>query len=252
MFAATFDDYVALAGSFGVHLLAVLLLFMVVPSAEQRRLPPERMIIRAELVSLDSLSKPEPAPQQRVIDLTRQQAPPPPPAVERLQVPQTPPETPPAPRPVQERPPEIDLAAARREAERLAELQRQQLELQQRQNDMAAQLDAELDAVQAEGESQVVMSYAAWIAERVESNWSRPPSARTGMTVRLRVNMMPTGRVVSVEVIESSGDDAFDRSAMQAVRRAEPYSRLSEIDPELFEQQFRLFSFLFNPRDLRL
>ena len=50
----------------------------------------------------------------------------------------------------------------------------------------------------------------------------------------------------------SSGDDAFDRSAVQAVHRAEPYTRLTELNAELFDEQFRQFTFTFNPQDLRL
>jgi colicin import membrane protein len=99
---------------------------------------------------------------------------------------------------------------------------------------------------------QIVMSYASWISERVGNSWSRPPSARSGMIVKLRVNLVPTGRVVSVDVVESSGDEAFDRSAVQAVHKAEPYSRLAELESDLFDEQFRQFVFIFNPQDLRL
>ena len=96
------------------------------------------------------------------------------------------------------------------------------------------------------------MSYASWISQRVGNSWSRPPSARSGMIVKLRVNLVPTGRVVSVDIVESSGDEAFDRSAGQAVHKAEPYNRLAELSSDLFDEQFRQFVFIFNPQDLRL
>src|SRR5690606_4528896 len=66
-------------------------------------------------------------------------------------------------------------------------------------------------------------SYMSAIAQRIEQNWSRPPSARNGMQCELRIQLVPTGRVVNVDVIKSSGDSLFDRSAVQAVKKAEQF-----------------------------
>lgn len=95
-------------------------------------------------------------------------------------------------------------------------------------------------------------SYEEMIAERVSQNWSRPPSARRGMQVVLEIKMLPTGQVVGVRVIRSSGDAAFDRSAEQAVKRVDRFEEVKNIPPEIFEKRFRQFTFTFNPEDLRL
>jgi len=94
-------------------------------------------------------------------------------------------------------------------------------------------------------------SYEEMIAERVRQNWSRPPSARNGMTTVLRINMLPTGQVVGVNVVRGSGDAAFDRAAEQAVKRVDRFEEVKNIPPDIFERYFREFSFTFRPEDLR-
>lgn len=94
------------------------------------------------------------------------------------------------------------------------------------------------------------MAYVAQIQREIIQNWSRPPSARNGMQSILRVYLIPTGEVVDVKVEESSGNDAFDRSAVLAVRKAERFVVPS--DTLRFERDFREFTVLFRPEDLRL
>ncbi len=100
-------------------------------------------------------------------------------------------------------------------------------------------------------ESQLADSYAALIREVIANNWSRPPSARNGMEVLLSIQLIPTGEVISVSVLRSSGNTAFDRSAMNAVEMAERFPELQKMPPRLFERQFRRFRLLFKPEDLR-
>ena len=57
---------------------------------------------------------------------------------------------------------------------------------------------------------------------------------------------MSDGTVISAEVISSSGDEIFDRSAENAVQKASPLPVPN--DKELFNQEFRTFQFLFNPK----
>ena len=68
------------------------------------------------------------------------------------------------------------------------------------------------------------------------------------MEARLIVELVPTGEVVAVTVVKSSGNEAFDRSAEQAVRKAARFD-VPE-DPALFEAHFRRFQMLFKPEDL--
>ena len=64
--------------------------------------------------------------------------------------------------------------------------------------------------------------------------------------------MVPTGYVTDVKVAKSSGNIAFDRSAIQAVKKIERFSEVKDIPPRIFEQYFRTFKLSFNPKDLQL
>ena len=97
-------------------------------------------------------------------------------------------------------------------------------------------------------EAQIAQSYRAEIYELVRQNWSRPPSARNGMSARLLVELIPTGEVISVAVVEGSGNAAFDQAAEQAVRQARRFPVPD--NNSQFERYFRRFYFLFQPEDL--
>ena len=103
---------------------------------------------------------------------------------------------------------------------------------------------------EAKTEREKVLAYVANIQDRIVRKWSRPPSARNGMRCLLRVVLLPTGEVLQASVEESSGNEAFDNSAVRAVFRASDLP-VPE-DNFLFEKSFREFTLLFRPDDLRL
>jgi len=107
------------------------------------------------------------------------------------------------------------------------------------------QLDTALTA------DEMASSYAALIQQTVVNYWSRPPSARNGMEALLQIQLIPTGEVVSVSIIKSSGNTAFDRSAMNAVEKAGSFPELQNLPTREFEKTFRRFRLLFIPEDLR-
>ena len=109
-------------------------------------------------------------------------------------------------------------------------------------------LQEEAIALNESTDRRIANSYRAKIYNQVRSNWSRPPSARNGMQTKLLVELIPTGEVMSVSIIESSGVLAFDRSAEQAVKRSGKFEVPD--NNQLFEEYFRRFYFLFKPEDL--
>jgi colicin import membrane protein len=111
---------------------------------------------------------------------------------------------------------------------------------------------AEEDQVQATATAEeMAASYAALIQQTVVHYWSRPPSARNGMEALLAIQLIPTGEVVSVTVLKSSGNTAFDRSAINAVEKAGSFPELQSLPSREFEKTFRRFRLLFRPEDLR-
>jgi len=118
--------------------------------------------------------------------------------------------------------------------------------------DLARAVAEEEDAAAAAvTSSEMAASYAALIQQTVINYWSRPPSARNGMEVILSIQLIPTGEVVSATVLQSSGNSAFDQSAINAVKKAGSFPELQNLPPGEFEQSFRRFRLLFRPEDLR-
>jgi len=142
----------------------------------------------------------------------------------------------------------------RQEQQRQEELRRQQQEAerQRKESEFAEALAAEQALINAREDEQAANSYRQLIQQRLSENWSRPPSARLGMETLIRIRLVPTGRVVGVTVLKSSGDSAFDRSVEQAARKAEQFVELQAMDPALFEKKFRQVDVAFSPEDLRL
>lgn len=138
--------------------------------------------------------------------------------------------------------------ARRQEQERL---EQQRLQEAERQRQEAAQAQADAAAGEAaETEAEMTMAYTAVIHDLVQRNWSRPPSARNDMTAVLRIRLVPTGDVVDVEIVRSSGDAAFDRAAENAVRAVGRFTELQGMPPRMFERSFRSLLLTFRPEDL--
>lgn len=143
-------------------------------------------------------------------------------------------------------------AAAERKAKEEAERKKQELaRKQQEQQAFERALAQEEMRLQEESYATAAQSYISIIAQRIEQNWSRPPSARTGMEAELLIKLVPTGRVISVDVIKGSGNALFDRSAVQAVHKAEQFPIIKEMQPEVFERYYRELTLVFRPQDLR-
>jgi colicin import membrane protein len=142
--------------------------------------------------------------------------------------------------------------ARRQEQERQRQEQARQEE-QRRAADAAAAAQAAADSQArevAETEAEMVMAYTAAIHDAVQRAWSRPPSARNNMTTVLRIRLIPTGEVVDVEIVRSSGDAAFDRAAETAVRSVGRFHELQGMPPRMFERNFRSLLLTFRPEDL--
>ncbi|MDH3948750.1 MAG: cell envelope integrity protein TolA [Gammaproteobacteria bacterium] len=125
-----------------------------------------------------------------------------------------------------------------------AEIARQEAELQK-------QLEAEQQARQAEARRQANLSeinkYRSLIKEEVTRHWNIPATAHDDLICEVKVRLIPSGDVVDVQVVKSSGDPAFDNSVEKAVYRAAPLS-VPPVESGLFEE-FREVVFQFEPRN---
>lgn len=206
--------------------------------------------------------KPKPEPPKPKPEPPKPAPAPPPPKPQ----PKPTPKPQPKPKPVPPKPdPKVQEEArkkeqVRREAEQRQQQQREQQvreqkvreqkvrEQQRLEQEMALAMAAEDEAL-AEGAE--TTTYEEAIAMAIEDNWSRPPSARRDMQVVLRIQLIPTGEVVGVSVLKSSGDQAFDRSAINAVNKAARFPEVAEAPPQVFERRLRSLQLVFRPEDLR-
>ena len=106
-------------------------------------------------------------------------------------------------------------------------------------------LQAQIAAEDAARDQSIISQYVGIIGDRVRRNWIQPPSSRVGLSCVVKVQLMPGGDVISAQVVQSSGDAAFDRSVEAAVFRAAPLPLPP--DPGLFES-FRTLTFNFSPK----
>ena len=198
------------------------------PSTIEARLA-KPVAIKAQLVSAESLKpKPKPKPKPKA----------------KLKPEPKPTDTTPAvtPEPVD---PPAEEASEKEASER-------------REEEIAAQAMEEIESALASEQTtqegrvgSISDTVAAIIQQAVVGRWTRPPSARNGMVAVLEIALVPTGDVVGVAVLRSSGDNAFDRSAINAVERAGRFPEVSQVERALFERDFRRFQLIFRPDDLR-
>jgi colicin import membrane protein len=131
------------------------------------------------------------------------------------------------------------LAAAEAKKREAEEAKRKAAEAQQRRE---AELQAQVEAERNAGE---VARYMGAIRDKVTRTWLRPAGIGSGLKCTLSIRMAPGGAVLAATVLQSSGNEAFDRSAVAAVLKADP---LPVPDGNLFEQ-FRDIHFDFHPEE---
>ncbi len=133
---------------------------------------------------------------------------------------------------------------AKRKADEEAKRKAAEAALQQK-------LAAEEAKRQAEAEAQrratLTDQYIARIRSDISQHWLLPPSVRAGITCEIRVQLIPSGEVITVQVVKSSGDPVFDRSVVNAVKRASPLPVPSP-DSGIFDT-FRSLKLSFRPED---
>lgn len=207
------------------------------PEQKQRKVAPPKYV-QAKLMTLQQKAKPQPKPVAK---------PKPKPKPKPAPKPKPKPQPKPAPKPEPKPAPKPEPKPAPKPAPK-PESDKKLLQQQ-----LASALAEEEEFLAAANDEEIAASYHDYIFDRVAANWSRPPSARREMEVELLVQLVPTGQVISVSVVRSSGNTAFDRSAEQAVQKVGRFEKLKEIeDPRVFDKYFRRLTLVFRPDDLRL
>jgi colicin import membrane protein len=88
--------------------------------------------------------------------------------------------------------------------------------------------------------------------DEIRQRWVRPVNAHDGMVIELVIQLIPTGEIVQVEVgyRDATATDAFVTSVVKAIGKVRRFDKLSQLNPELFDANFRKFTVKFKPEDL--
>ena len=90
--------------------------------------------------------------------------------------------------------------------------------------------------------------YSNLIRDQVIINWKQPSSAKKGMSAEILITLVPTGEIVQVKLTKTSGNQAFDSSALNAIQKVSKFEGL-EMGRRLFDNNFRKFTLVFNPEN---
>ena len=93
-----------------------------------------------------------------------------------------------------------------------------------------------------------VMYFSSLIRDQIMSNWREPKSSKVGLKTEFIISLVPTGEVIDVSLTKSSGDKAFDQSALLAINKVNRFYDL-EMPRKLFDENFRKFTVVFSPKE---
>ena len=207
------------------------------------RAKPAPNVINARLVDISEISKPKPAPPKpkavTVKPKSKPKATPPKPKAVTPKPKLAPPKPNPIPKLKSKPTPAKPTPPQQSNRDAFAAIVRDEL----------ATADAQQQATLTAGE--ISASFVSLIQRTVVNYWSRPPSARNGMECELSIQLIPTGEVVNVTLVRSSGNSAFDSSAINAVQKAGAFPELQNLPSREFEKNFRRLTLIFKPEDLR-
>ena len=85
-----------------------------------------------------------------------------------------------------------------------------------------AEQQAVLDQQRAAQMSGEVNKYKALIIQAISQHWILPDHVNPQLFSQFRIQLAPSGKVLSVSLIKSSGDPVLDRSAQAAIYKASP------------------------------
>lgn len=133
------------------------------------------------------------------------------------------------------------------EKRRLEDERKRKLEEERRLKEMMEQSLAQEAEARAEAAriGEVQKTWAQALNEHIRQRWLRPPSLPSGLRCKVRIEILPNGEVVSVKIVQSSGNPAFDTSVENAVYKSSPLPL--PVDPKAF---VRVLEPTFTPESL--
>lgn len=98
-----------------------------------------------------------------------------------------------------------------------------------------------------ESEENQIEMFSSQVIQSLQSAWRKPINIQDGLVCNLRLTINKNGRVLSANLIKSSGNIRFDNSALKAVQRVETFSFFNEIPLNIYSSNFKNIVITFNP-----
>ena len=89
--------------------------------------------------------------------------------------------------------------------------------------------------------------YSSMIISNIQSAWRKPINIQEGLECVMRLTINKNGRIIKVNLIQSSGNIRFDNSALKAVERLETFNFFESISVSLYQTNFKNIQIKFNP-----
>lgn len=77
------------------------------------------------------------------------------------------------------------------------------------------------------------------LARQISEQWRRPPGATDGMKAEIHIKMSRDGKIEKADVTRGSGLDAFDLSAVTALRSIGIVKEVARLDDATYERAYR-------------
>jgi colicin import membrane protein len=93
----------------------------------------------------------------------------------------------------------------------------------------------------------VVEQISYKVIKDIEALWIRPNSAKIGMFADFNLRINRLGIIENIEMKQTSGDNAFDRAALNAIRKYKQINYVRNLDDQTFQAYFSNFTLRFRP-----
>ena len=111
-------------------------------------------------------------------------------------------------------------------------------------NDLLISVKQSLDKLEEEKFKKTIII----IQKKFIELWNKPFILNEDIKVSIKIKLAPSGEILSKTLIESSGNDKFDDSAMKAVSKISFLKEVSNLRREDFERYFREINLVFKSR----
>jgi colicin import membrane protein len=213
-----------------------------------------RWQVRApDTVEVDLVEAPPPAPPAPVVEppkpVPAPKVEPPPPQVKKpdIAIQEKPkPKPKPKPEPKPEPKPKADPNFEKRLREQMAQEQRMldQQRAEHELRELLAKQQADAARQAAAAQAKALNAYIASIQRAVKSNWILPQNIQGNPEAVFLVVQIPSGDVISVKLVRSSGNRAYDEAVERAILKSSPLPKPPS--PDLFSRELKL---TFRPQD---